>query len=83
MSRTRIKSGNTDAPQTQTQAEQWLQELATKQGRVSSIEDAMNEQLTQTKKSFEQQAKPLNEEIEDLFSGIKSWASANREQLCK
>ncbi len=81
--KTRMKDVNQEAPQTQKQAEQWLQNLATKQRRVKAIEDAMNEQLTELKKKFEQQAKPLNEDIEDLFAGIKSWASVNRDDLCK
>ncbi len=82
MTKTRLKDTQQDAPQNQIQAEQWLQDLASKQRRVEEIENAMNEQLTAVKKSFEQQAEPMNKDIDDLFAGIKAWASSNRDDLC-
>ena len=79
----RIKSDAIRTPNDQAEAEEFIAKIGELQRDVSRINDDMNDQLSVIKQSFEEQAQPLNTEIEELFSGVKAWAETNRDNLLK
>lgn len=80
---TRIKTQALPVPKTAAQAEQLLADIGRAQRQVSTIENRMNDRLAKIKQEFEEQAKPLNDEIEQKFAALHAWAEANKGELLK
>jgi phage host-nuclease inhibitor protein Gam len=78
-----IKANAVAAPAMKEEAEQLLHEIGTLQRMVSSIENAMNDELAKVKAEHEEKAKPINEEIEGKFHALHAWAETNKGTLLK
>ncbi|GAA4650815.1 host-nuclease inhibitor Gam family protein [Kistimonas scapharcae] len=79
----RIKTTSLPVPTTREQAEQLLHDIGRLQRQVATIETAMNDRLSDVKRTFEDQVKPLNQGIDEAFEGLRIYCEANRDQLCK
>jgi len=79
----RIKTDAVPAPATQDQAEELLAQIGRMQRQVANIEGEMNNELSAIKQKFEQQAQPVNSEIEAKFHALHIWAEANRSTILK
>lgn len=82
MSKAQRMSGKAFAAATNREdAERMIQLIGEKQREVVRIEAAMNDRLNPIKEQFENQAKPLNVEIEELWAGVQAWAESNKPNL--
>lgn len=77
----RIKTETLPVPATQAEAEQLLQDIGDLQREVGRLEADMNDQLSRVKQGYEDQAKPLNQQIEAKFAALHAWAEAHRGEL--
>lgn len=81
MKKTRLKSPAINAPASQRDAEQLLDEIGVLQERVDVIEADMNAELRTVKDAHEVRAQPLNAEIEQKFAELQTWAESHRADL--
>jgi phage host-nuclease inhibitor protein Gam len=79
----RKKTAALPVPKTAEEAELLLADIGRAQRQVSTIENRMNDRLAKIKQEFEEQAKPLNDEIEEKFAALHAWAESNKENLLK
>ena len=77
----RMKAPALQVPANQIEAEQLLGDIGKLQRQVAGIELRMNERLAGIKASYEQEAQPLNAEIDEKFRALHAWAEAHRDEL--
>ncbi|WDE07262.1 host-nuclease inhibitor Gam family protein [Thalassomonas viridans] len=83
MTKKRIKSTNIEACSTREEAEKCIGDIGLLQRQVTGIESAMNDELAAIKQKYEEQAKPLNEQIYGMFMSVQAYCSVNRDSLLK
>lgn len=83
MTKNRIKSNNIQACSTREETEMCIGDIGLLQRQVSGIEAEMNNELAAIKKKYEEQAKPLNEQIHGMFMSVQAYCSVHRDSLLK
>lgn len=83
MTKKRIKSTNIQACSTREEAETCIADIGLLQRQVTDIESQMNNELAEIKKKYEELAKPVNEQIHELFMSVQAYCSVNRDSLLK
>lgn len=78
---TRLKTAALPTPTTREAAEQLLGEIGQLQRRAGAIEIRMNDKLAEIKTQHEQEAAPLNEDIQRKLKALCAWAEVNRDNL--
>lgn len=82
MSKAQRMSGKALAAATNREdAERMIQQIGEKQREVVRIETEMNDRLNPIKEQYENLAKPINAEIEELWAGVQAWAESNKPNL--
>jgi phage host-nuclease inhibitor protein Gam len=79
--RTRMSGKALPAATNREDAEQKIQRLGELQRDLVRLEAEMNDQLSPIKEHYENTAKPLNAEIEELWAGVQAWAESNKPDL--
>jgi phage host-nuclease inhibitor protein Gam len=74
---------NYPVPQTRDDCDKMIFELGAMRRDILRLEAAMNDALAAVKEHYEQEAQPLKDKAEELFSGIETWCDANRETLTR
>ncbi len=70
-------------PKTRPEAEQLLADIGRLQRSVTGIECRMNDRLAEIKAKYEQEAQPLNSELDAKFQALHAWAEGHREELLR
>lgn len=77
------KAAAVAAPQTQTEARDWLARIGVQQRNLAAIGAVQSENIARIKEEAENRADPVREELERLQKGLQTWAEANRADLTK
>ena len=80
--KTAAKSKAKPVAQTREEAAELVGEIGSLDRQVTAIETRMNEKLAELKAKYEEEARPLNEQIEAKREMVQGWAEANRDELC-
>jgi len=80
---TRIKAeaAKVPVPQTRDEAVENIAVIGRLQRQRARIEADMNDELSRVRQRFEEQAKPLADDIRRLTVGVQTWCEANRDAL--
>lgn len=70
-------------PQSREEATEYIAEIGRLQRERERIQTAMNDELAAVKQRYEEQAKPLADEIASLSTGVQTWCEANRSTLTR
>ena len=81
MKHTRMRGKALPAATNREDAEQKIQRLGELQRDLVRLEAEMNDRLSPIKERYENAAKPLNAEIEELWAGVQAWAESNKPDL--
>lgn len=79
----KIKSDAADypVPQTRETAVEAIAEIGRSQRERERIQAAMNDELAEIKRRYEEEARPHAEKITGLSAGVQTWCEANRAEL--
>ncbi len=83
MTNKRLKAKALPIPKNRDEADQFLHDIGDLQRQVTRIKTAMDDQIIEIKRGFEDEALPINQEIDEKFAALHSWAENNRETLLK
>ncbi len=80
---TRVKNAAVKhtVPQSREEAAEYIAEIGRLQRNRGRIEAAMNDEIATIKQRYEEQAKPLGDDIRQLSQGVQVWCEANREAI--
>ena len=67
--------------QSRADVETGIKKIGVAQRKLQRIEADMNDELAKIKERYENQGKPLREEIDRFQKGVQAWCEANRDQL--
>lgn len=70
-----------DAPQTKDEVAVQIALIGGKERERQIIEAQMNDELAAIREKYESKARPLAEEINQLFIGVQGWCEAHRDEL--
>ena len=79
----RIKSEAAEfpVPQSKDQAVEAIAEIGRRQRERERIQAAMNDELSEIKRKYEEEALPHGAAISGLSAGVQTWCEANRDDL--
>jgi len=81
--KTKIKTEalNLKVPQNRQEATEYIAEIGRLQRERERIQAAMNDEIAAIKQRYEEQARPMADDIRQLTDGIHTWCEANRQEL--
>ncbi|MDW7643417.1 MAG: host-nuclease inhibitor Gam family protein [Desulfuromonadales bacterium] len=81
----RVKAAATThtVPQSREECTEYIAEIGRLQRQRQRIEADLNDQIAAIKQQFEEQARPLADDIRQLSGGVQMWCEANRMDLTR
>lgn len=77
----RLKTKALPTPRTRAEAEELLHQIGIHQREVARINSDMNDDLSEIKRRYEEQAQPHNDTIAQQFQAVHAFCEANRDDL--
>ena len=80
---TRIKAAAAAVriPQNRDECVEYIAEIGRKQRVRERIQTVMNDEIAVIKQKYEEQAKPITDELREISQGVQIWCEANRAAL--
>lgn len=76
-----LRTKNYLAAQNADDAADLIKELGEKRRDILRIEHAMNDEISELKKRYEEQAEPFKADVDEIIAAIQTWAEVNRSEL--